>query len=399
MARSLWSTRRAAQLGLASPGLLVGLLTLAVLPSSAAPLDALLTATPERSVGGTARVELAVDRLNRRLDLGGAATDSSGSGQVRNANGDYQGEQVSAAYRVGSGLWLSGSAWRRLVRSDADTYHYRGWRVSGLYRLADAAPTAGADSAAAAWAPALATRPAVALRLSAWGNQAKLTETTTPVRVTGAVLNTVTVTRPSDLQVQADLIATWRLSPAVDFSAALGAGRIHLAYAGLAATTTRNGCHYRLSFNGNDIFGTLAQPCSAGADGGGVIQQFYDSSGDYGVDVAHEIAWAGNFLQAGVNVGWRSGPWTLQGGYLFHTVRRDAVDAILAARGDPVHKTNQTVTLEAAYQLMAKVELFTRAELSSNLFFQDIPVTYNSSTSGNFGSRLSMFSLGLRAGF
>ncbi|MGS0756026.1 hypothetical protein ACVBEH_16055 [Roseateles sp. GG27B] len=376
------------------------LLMLAAGSTTAAPLDTLLTVTPERALGSTAWVELAVDRLNRRLDFGGpAAADASASGQTRNANGDYQSKQVVAAYRVADGLWLSGSAWQRQVRSDADTYHYRGWRVSGLYRLADAAHTGAADPAAAAWSAALTARPALALRLSAWGNEAKLTETTTPVHVTGAVLDTVTVTRPSDLQLQADLIATWRLSPSVDFSAALGAGRIRLAYAGLAATTTRNGCHYGLSFNGNDIFGTLAQPCSAGAGGGGVIQQFYDSSGDYGVDVAHEIAWKGSFLQAGVNVGWHSGPWTLQGGYLFHAVRRDAVDAILAARGDPVHKTNQTVTLEAAYQVHAHVQLFTRAELSSNLFFQDLPVTYNSSTSGNFGSRLSMFTLGLRAGF
>jgi hypothetical protein len=379
-------------------------LLMLMLPTAAvqaAPLDTLLTATPERTVGSTAQFELAVDRLNRRLDFGGPAADASGAGQTRNANGDYQGEQMVAAYRVTHQLWLSGSAWQRQVRSDADTYHYRGWRVSGLYRFADAAPTGAADPAAAAdsWSAALTARPALALRLSAWGNQAKLTETTTPLRVTGAVLNTVTVIRPSDQQVQADLIATWRLSPAVDVSAAVGAGRIRLAYAGLAATTTRNGCNYRLSFNGNDIFGTLAQPCSAGADGGGVIQQFYDSSGDYGVDVANEIAWKGSFLQAGVNIAWHSGPWTLQGGYLFHAVRRDAVDAILAARGDPVHKTNQTVTLEAAYRVQAHVELFTRAELSSNLFFQDLPVTYNSSTSGNFGSRLSMFTLGLRAGF
>jgi hypothetical protein len=265
-------------------------LLMLMLPTAAvqaAPLDTLLTATPERTVGSTAQFELAVDRLNRRLDF-----DASGAGQTRNANGDYQGEQMVAAYRVTHQLWLSGSAWQRQVRSDADTYHYRGWRVSGLYRFADAAPTGAADPAAAAdsWSAALTARPALALRLSAWGNQAKLTETTTPLRVTGAVLNTVTVIRPSDQQVQADLIATWRLSPAVDVSAAVGAGRIRLAYAGLAATTTRNGCNYRLSFNGNDIFGTLAQPCSAGADGGGVIQQFYDSSGDYGVDVANEIA-------------------------------------------------------------------------------------------------------------
>lgn len=40
--------------------------------------------------------------------------------------------------------------------------------------------------------------PAFALRLSAWGNRASTTESTTPVRVPGAILNTVTVTQPGE---------------------------------------------------------------------------------------------------------------------------------------------------------------------------------------------------------
>jgi hypothetical protein len=43
--------------------------------------------------------------------------------------------------------------------------------------------------------------------------------------------------------------------------------------------------------------------------------------------------------------------------------------------------------------------VFLRSQLSSNLFYNDIPVTYNSSTSAHFASRYSLFSLGLRAGF
>ena len=40
-----------------------------------------------------------------------------------------------------------------------------------------------------------------------------------------------------------------------------------------------------------------------------------------------------------------------------------------------------------------------RDRLSSNLFLQDVPVTYNASTSGSFGNRFSLITLGLRAGF
>jgi hypothetical protein len=177
----------------------------------------------------------------------------------------------------------------------------------------------------------------------------------------------------------------------------LGGGISRLSYSGLTATTTRNGCSYQLEFNGNDIFGNLAAPCTG--TGAGVIRQFYDSSGDYGVDVAKEIAWRSRFVQAGFNAHWRSGPWDVAGGYLLHVVRRNDVDDILAGRGDPVHRHNHQVTLEAAYRVHPNWSPFLRAQISSNLFFNDIPVTYNSSTSGSFGNRYSVFTLGVRAGF
>ena len=130
-----------------------------------------------------------------------------------------------------------------------------------------------------------------------------------------------------------------------------------------------------------------------------MIEQFYDRSGDYGVDVAKEIAWHGVFVQAGANMAWRSDPWTLQAGYLYHQVRRDSVDAILASRGNPVHTHNHNITLEADYRFHPHLTGFVRSQLSSNLFFSDIPVTYNSATSDRFGHRYSLYSLGLRADF
>jgi hypothetical protein len=214
--------------------------------------------------------------------------------------------------------------------------------------------------------------------------------------VPGAVLNSGTVNAPSDRQLQADLIATWRLSPAWDMSASLGGGRSRLAYGALAATTTRNGCNYNLAFTGNDIFGSLAGPCSAS---GGVIRQFLDRSRDYGVDVAREIAWQGSFAQVGVHAGWRNGAWALRGGYVFHAVQRNAVDAILAARAQAVYRHNHLLTLESAYQLTAQLGFFAQANFSSNLFLSDLPVTYNSATSTRFNTHYAVLSLGLRAGF
>lgn len=347
------------------------------LPAAAAPLDALLTALPEQ---GSSRVllELGGDKLARTLDFSTAR--EGDPAQPASRSGDYSSLHLTGAVRVADGLWLTGGLWQRQIDGDQDRYRYRGWLASGLWRFTEAA----------------GPRPALAMRLSAWGNRASETLTTTPVHVPGAVLDTVTISKPSDRQLQADLLATWKTTPKLNVTAMLGLGRTRLAYGALAATTTRNGCHYDLTFTGNDIFGELNAPCTSSS---GVIRQFFDSSGDYGVDVAKEIAWQGRFVQVGVNAAWRDGPWSAAAGLLLHSARRDEVDRILRARGDPAYQHNRTVLLDGGYAYTPQITLFARLQLSSHLFLDEIPVTYNSSTSRNFGSGFSTLTLGLRGAF
>lgn len=344
----------------------------------AAPLDVLLTATPERS-DPRGRVELSLDKAAGSLAFSTSADPADQVPAV--TQGDYSGAQLHAAWRASDRLWLSGGLWQRRISNAVDRFDYRSWQLAGQFRLNDAA----------------GAMPAVALRLSAWGNRASSTESTTPVRVPGAILNTVTVAQPSDRQLQADLVATWPLSSQLDLTALLGGGVTRLSYGGLTATTRIDGCDYHLKFQGNDIFGNLIEPCAG--SGGGVIRQFYDSSGDYGVDVAREIAWRGRFIQIGGNAQWRNDVWALTGGYLFYSVRRDDVDDILASRGNPVVRHNHQLMLEAAYKWHPNWSPFVRAQVSSNLFFNDVPVTYNASTSRSFGSGYSVVTIGLRAGF
>jgi hypothetical protein len=376
-------TRPAGAPGSAPGKLAAGLLAAMLLgagsgPAAAAPLDGLLSATPEASAP-LARVELGIDRLNRAINFSTSADPAEQSATI--TSGGYQGGNLQAAWRAGERLWLSGGLWQRRISNAADTFNYRSWQAAGQYRFNDAA----------------GALPALAMRLSAWGNRASETAATTPVHVPGAILNTVTVAAPRDQQLQADLLATWPLSSQLDISTLLSVGVSKLSYGALTATTTRNGCDYKLSFTGNDIFGELASPCKG--TGVGVIRQFFDSSGDYGVDVAKEIAWRSRFVQAGVNAQWHSGPWTVLGGYLLHAVKRQDVDDILAKRGDPVHRHNHQFTLDASYRVHANWSPFARAQISSNLFLNDVPVTYNSSTSGSFGSRFSLFTIGLRGTF
>lgn len=345
--------------------------------ASAAPMDVFLTANPDQ-IAPRGYLELGTDHMNESLDVFNVRENDPLTAGTK--AGDYHGAYVIGGWRVGEGKWLSGGLWRRSLSSTSDTFNYTGWQVSGLYRFMEPA----------------GKLPAAALRLSAWGNFASATESTTAVVVPGAKLNTVKITDPADRQLQADLIGTWNLSPSSDLSVNLGVGSSQLSYGALSATTTRNGCDYNVAFTGNTIFGTLIPPCSAG---GGVIEQFYDSSGAYGVDVASEIAWRATFFQAGVNGSWRRGPWTFKAGYLFHVVKRKLVDDILNSRGEEAYTQNHNISLQADYRVHPQLTLFARGQLTSNLFFNDIPVTYNSSTAERFGSKYTLFSVGLRADF
>lgn len=350
---------------------LTGLLASATL---AAPGDALLSALPERDAA-RAVLSLANEQLAKRVD-----STRLQDGLPVPAAGRYRSQQLDAALRLLDGLWLQAALGQRDIGDGVDSFAFRHWRLSGQWRLLDAA----------------GPRPALALRLSRWGDAAGQTTTTSAVQVPGALLDSVTIEHPADRQWQADLLATWPISQSLAVSVGLGGGHSQLSYGALAATTTRGGCHYQLAFTGNDIFGNLAQPCSAA---GGVIRQFIDRSGDYGVDVASELAWQGRFVQGLANLAWRSGPWAIKAGYSLQSIRRQAIDDILAQRGQARHSTSHQAVLEAAYQLTPQLSGFVRSRWTSTLFFSDLPVAYNSSTASGLGSHYTTLALGVRAAF
>lgn len=340
-----------------------------------APLDALLTANPERGLEHGS-LEVGYDAMNAQLDVLNFRSISSDPDK---ATGDYRGAHLLGGLRVGENGWVSGSVWQRAVSDSTDTYQYTSWQLAGQYRVMEAQ----------GWQPALA------LRLSGWGNYAAATDTTKPVVVPGAKLDSVRITAPQDQQLQADLIGTWDLSDASDLSVLLSVGSSQLHYGSLSATTTLDGCHYQLAFTGNAVYGTLAAPCSSGI----YLQEIYDNSGRLGIDVAKEIAWRGTFAQAGVNGSWRHGPWQLRAGYLFYMAQRESVDDILAARKQSSYTQNHSITVESSYRFANGLRAVARGQFSSNLFFNEIPVTYNTSSAARFDGKYSILSFGLQADF
>lgn len=341
----------------------------------AAPLDVFLTAHPE-PLAASAQIELSADRMNTQLDVFDLR---SRSNNPDNADGSYSANRVSGGMKVGDAVWVSGSLAQRVNADSGGTYRFVSWSAAGQYRF----------NAQDAWLPA------TALRLSAWGNFADQTESTKSVLVPGAKLDSIKITSPADQQLQADLIGSWTLSPQTEVSAMVSAGRSQLSYSALAATTTLDSCQYKIRFTGNAIYGVLAAPCASDI----YIKEIYDNSGRLGIDVAKELAWHGNYVQAGVTARWQQGPWAVRGGYVFYTVERDSIDAILLARKQTSFTQSHTLGLETSYRIVPAMQLAVSVLLNSNLFFSDMPVNYNTGTAARFDSATSIFGLSLRYDF
>ncbi len=294
--------------------------------------------------------------------------------------GNYSGAHLSGGWRVRDNLWVSGSLWQRRLNGLSDTYQFSSWQLAGLYRFAQ-----GGGS-----------MPALALRLSAWGNYANEVGATNictaPVAnspttcQTDAKLDTVKITDPADKALQADLLGSWQLTPTTDFTLLLGAGSTELSHGPLTGSMTRaDGLLYQLSFVGNSILGTTADGASQFRK-----NKVYNES---------DLAWRGNFVQAGVNAAWRSGPWTLRGGYLFYRIQREAVDDTLTSRGWSSYTQMQSITLDVNYRFSQHMSVFVRGQLNDKLIFNDMPVIYNTFSADLVGGKYSIYSLGLRADF
>jgi hypothetical protein len=328
--------------------------------ANAAPVDALLTAKPE-SDAPNGQIEVSLDSM---VPVG------------NDTSSDYHGGHLRVGFSPKPDWWLSGSLWQRSLDTGGDNYQYKSWQLAAQYKFNEVS----------------GIRPALGLRFSAWGDQSPESNSSTPVVVPFLKLNTVSVSNPSDQNIQADVIGTWQLSPSTDFTILLGGGTTQLAYNTLTATTTYAGCKYNLQFTGDTIYGSLAEHCNAP---GGVIQQFYVSSSNYGIHANEELAWQGNFVHLGANARWHQGLWKWGVGVLYTQVRRGGVDDILAARGSLAYTQNADVIVQGNYKWTEHLHVIGRLQASSNLFLTDIPVTYNSSTASRFNSTSSLLSLGL----
>lgn len=347
---------------------LLGLAVCAVcIQATAAPLDTLLTATPNL-YEDSGRVEVAFDAMNSTLDVFKIREkDPNYSGTNV---GDYSGAHILASYGLSDRLWLDLGLWQRKISYRSDTESVHSWQTAVQYRF-PSKPNASLG---------------YGLRLSAWGNKSGALEKSTPTNAFGQTLDNIRVEDPQDRQVQLDFLSTWRPLGAWSVSAFAGAG-ISTVDVG-AVQAGYNGCQYAIRFKDNAVTGTQIGTCGA----------LLSSSFSVAVsgNLADGIAYNADYLHAGVNLRWQSPRWTVRGGYSIQQVKRDQVDDLARAQSMKVYERNQIIEGELALALDKGIETFVRGELMTNQFLGEIPFAYNTFTTSKFGGKYGLVSIGLR---
>jgi hypothetical protein len=351
------------------------LVTMAACSSAtAAPLDAFLTAN-RYSTPWKGEVEISYDLVNNSLDFLHLREKNGVTTNV----GDYKGAHLRGGLAITPELWVEGAYWQRKIDYRSFVAEVKTWQLAGQYKLLEGA----------------ASKPSVALRLGAWGNDSDQLTKFTNTTISGTKFTSATVTKPNDVQYQLDLIATWLPSEQTEISMFGGAGKSSVSFDTVSATSrTKNGCNYNVAFNQTGSESTLSQPCNAPI----VITRFTQPLSET-VNIDQEAKYNASYYQVGVMSAWHSTNWRVRGGYQYQIIKRSKVDDIIASRGDTAYKHNHILTADLSYNVYKNTILFVRGQLMSNQFNGELPMAYNSLTADKFNQRYGIVSTGLMYAF
>ncbi len=344
------------------------ILLLCWIPSTfAAPLDALLTAVPHHQAG-TLQLELGVDVMNKSLDVLGIRSKDPVYG---NTNvGDYSGLHLRGQYGITDRWGMDGGLWQRNIRYRNEQENITTWQLATQYRLSNMGQSGQ-----------------YAVRLGMWGNTSPLINKTTTTTLTNLTLQGVSVAKPQDVQVQADLIGTWPFGRQSQLSAFVGAGASRITVGTL--TGKINGCDYNIISNNQGTFASLNAPCN------NVISATLNSPST----LNQWLSYTSRYYQFGGQYQWRKENWQINAGYQFQYLNRDQIDAAIVQRGGIAYKTNHIIVAEIERKLSKQMQLFARGQVMSNQFVGELPFSYNSITASKFNRKYGFMSFGARWNF
>lgn len=344
--------------------------------AQAAPLDALLSAN-KKTDPGSMDIEAAYDVMNSTVDIF-KVRDRDNAFSGTNI-GDYHGGHIHAGIAVTPRLWVDGSLWQRRIDYRQNQAKIQSWQLAGQYKLSESEKH----------------RPALALRLNAWGNRADRLEKASATTFQGISLSSVKVDYPKDWQLQFDLIASWSVLDSLEVSSFAGAGTSEVKIGAITGTARQNGCSYNLAFTSDKLVGTLAQPCG----GSVVVERFSVPNSVSGVNVYDETQYRANYLHGGLSATWRSGSWKLGAGYQYQVLRRHNIDDVIERRGGTATKDNHILIGEIAYRATRTLSLFCRGQYMTHQFTGEIPFAYNTLTAARFKNRYGILSIGILTEF
>jgi hypothetical protein len=334
-------------------------------PLSAAPMDAFLNAVSHYRAG-TTQVEIAYDVVNKALDPFGIRANDPVYGGTN--VGDYSGYHLRGGYGLTDNLWLEGGLWQRKIAYRNDIEDITSWQAAAQYRLTDK------DRPDAQYA----------VRLGIWGDSAPVVNKSTPTNIQNINFQSISVGKPQDFQMQADLIGTWPVANHTLLSAFAGVGVSRITVGALTGKV--NGCNYNINSNALGTYASLNAPC------GNLLSATLSSPST----LAQWLSYNSRYYQAGGNVQWKKENWQLNVGYQFQYLNRNELDAAIVQRGGIAYQSNHIVVAEVARNVGKGIVLFARGQVMSNQFVGEIPLTFNSVTANKFGRLYGYASFGSR---
>jgi len=336
--------------------------------AKAAPLDDLLTAdTPAK---GMVRLEGGYDAVNNTLDVFKVRANDPVYGGTD--VGNYSGEHILAGYALTDRWWVDGGLWDRHITYHSNVETLQSWQAALQYRFAGT-PDSGSS---------------YGLRLSAWGDGASDLNKSSSTTLFGQQLTSVDVSNPSDSQLQADLLGSWKPAEHLELAALAGGGVSSVSVDELVAGY--NHCQYDVSLNGSSISASEIGQCT-------ITSFTITQSG--GTDLSNSLSYKANFMHVGLNWRWNYARWTVKGGYLQEAFNREGVDTVVTHFGGTAYKRNNILDGDISYLVAHHTDVFVRAEVMSNQLLGEVPFAYNAFTASKFNGKYGLMTFGVRATF
>ena len=360
----------------------LGWLTLWSTGIAAAPLDEFLTAMPGHDPRH-GELEAGFDLMNSTVDI---LKIRKGSEDPRGASiGDYSGGHIRGQLALTQRLSADATLWKRAIKTpfdEGESFSYQGaLQYQATVNLG--------------WLPA------VALRISGWGDSADQVLKGSPT----TVFNTLTVQKirvedPRDRQFQGDIIGSWTVAKDTLFSLFLSMGISQVDAGDLFAELGSSGeCVYKISTSDS---GAILVNLTKADPGHCQLISYNDNNQNITLPDGMYIAYDARYLQLGGSLQWFTDKWRSRVGYRFQTWDRDEVDDAIRlyqhAEKIP-YEVNHHLSAEVGYKILDQTGIFIRGQAMQHQFVGDVPFSYNLFSAHKFKNRYGFLTFGIVQGF